>query len=118
VDKDAGDVAGRGMMQFAAKGRQQGSCCCMMAKVLHKDTGELVGHLLDLRGPVPPWTKDWTFRAWRHADGKLRSYPDPMRDSTPSEVRLAVRNSPTGEMEVLVPTEYLDFMKNHTGLRV
>jgi hypothetical protein len=79
-----------------------------MAKVLRKDTEELVGHLDDLRGSVQSWTKDWPFRAWRHPDGKLRNYPgvpppnQPMSASTPIEVRLAVRNSPAGEMEVLL----------------
>jgi hypothetical protein len=94
-----------------------------MVRVVREDTGELIGYLTDLPGQFEKGVYDWPFRAWRHPNGTLRNYPavpsgGPTMKRPPSiEIRLRVHNNSTGEGEVLVPRNLLDFMQNHTGLR-
>ncbi len=93
-----------------------------MARVFRQDTGQLIGQLGELRGPLQAWITEWPFRAWRHPDGTLRNYPSVARPERwvkkPAyiEIRIPVRNADDGEIEVLVPLEHLDFILHHTGL--
>jgi len=93
-----------------------------MARAIRQDTNEFLGYLIELDGPIPPWIKDWPFRAWHHPDGKLRDFPPVpadgrMRVPPHIELRLPIRNGPRGEPEVLVPPHFLDFIQNHTAFR-
>jgi hypothetical protein len=94
-----------------------------MARVLRQDTEEEVGILVDLYGPIQSWITTLPFRAWRQPDGALRNYPavpqpgQSMRAPRPLEVRLSVRNGANGELEVLVPSDLIDFIQHHTGFR-
>jgi len=93
-----------------------------MARAIRQDTSEFLGYLIELYGPVPPWVKDWPFRAWRHPDGKLRNWPPVpvdgiMRAPPHLELRIPIRNNASGEAEVLVPPNLLDFIQNHSAFR-
>jgi hypothetical protein len=93
-----------------------------MAKVLRQDTKQLLGYLIELDGPIQPWIKEWPFRAWHHPDGKLRDFPPVPTDGrmlVPPHLELGIpiRTSPSGELEILVPPHFLDFIRHHSAFR-
>jgi len=95
-----------------------------MASVYRQDTGEFLGYLVDLYGPLLPGTKAWPFRAWRHLSGALRGEAEgPViragRVAAPPHITLQmpVRNITEADVHLLVPPELLDFILTHSGFR-
>jgi len=95
-----------------------------MASVFREDTGEFLGYLIELHGPLPPGTRDWPFHAWRHSNGKLRGEPEaPIvragRITAPPyiTVRIAVSNIESPDVHLIVSPDLLDFILNHGAFR-
>jgi len=66
-----------------------------MASVFRQDTGELLGSLTSLEGPLADGITYWPFNAWRHSDGKLHSEPEAARNErellSPDTLRIGAR---------------------------
>ncbi|HMK89815.1 MAG TPA: hypothetical protein VK446_09315 [Methylocystis sp.] len=94
-----------------------------MASVYRAASGEFLGYMTDLHGPVCPSITHWTFRAWRHASGDLRAWPEHSSRSygdvgnLPFRVRIPIRNSERRDLQLLVPEELLDFILTHPSFR-
>ncbi len=96
-----------------------------MASIYRADTGEFLGYMVELYGPVDPSMTTWPFKAWRHSDGSLRSEPQgPVlragRLTAPPYLtcRIPLRNQQAADLQLWVPPEMLDFVLHHTGFRV
>jgi hypothetical protein len=95
-----------------------------MASVYRQDTGEFLGYLTDLYGPLRRGTKEWSFKTWQHSDGKLRDVPEgPVarfgRLTAPpfSTVQIPVANIENPDVHLIVPPDLLDFIVSHQGFR-
>jgi hypothetical protein len=96
-----------------------------MASVFRQDTGELLGYLAGLDGPLAGGITYWPFKAWPHSDGKLRAEPE---KPTPRKGRITslpavtlnipVRNDTHGpDVHLIVPPEFVDFIVTHRLFR-
>jgi hypothetical protein len=95
-----------------------------MANVVRADNGEQIGFFIDLMPGALEGFSKWPFMARRHPSGLLRNEPPGIvarggrLTALPSvRVMLPTGRSEKGEMEIVVPPEYLDFVLNHTGFR-
>jgi hypothetical protein len=92
-----------------------------MAQVVRIDTSEYVGYFTDLSGPLEPGVQGCIFDAWRYPDGRLRHEPPPLATGAagpfqpPPPIRLSipVRNPRKADLELMVPPDYLDFIRHH-----
>lgn len=89
-----------------------------MMRVVRIDTAELIGYLAGFRSPLARGAKACMFDAWRDPDGRLRHPPGRGAAATPlhgAAVRLSipVRHPRKAELELLVPPEYLEFIRHH-----
>jgi hypothetical protein len=95
-----------------------------MASVFREDTGERLGYLIGLHGPLAVGIKDWPFRAWRHSNGNLRGEPEApivragrLTAPAPLTVRIAVSNIESPDVYLNVPQNLVDFIVNHVDFR-
>jgi hypothetical protein len=95
-----------------------------MASVFRQDTGELLGHLTSLEGPLARGITYWPFKAWPHSDGKLHAEPEPLpaRTGQPPPLpavtlNIPVRNTDDPDVHLIVPPELVDFIVTHDSFR-
>ena len=79
--------------------------------------------LIELYGHQPAWLRAIEIPAYEQPDGSLKGEPPPpvfgARTTKPRKIMVPFefRNAPDGDLQLLVPDEYLDFMLTHPLFR-
>ena len=90
------------------------------ALLLHYEERQRDEHLC---APLVAGVTEWPFKGWDHTEGSLRDVPplpvEGRRLGVPPHItiRIPIRASQGGELELLVPPRYLDFILKHSGFR-
>jgi hypothetical protein len=95
-----------------------------MASVFRQDTGELLGYLTSLEGPLADGITYWPLKAWPHSDGKLHSEPEAptARAGQPPALpavtlNIPVRNNDSSDVHLIVPPELVEFIVTHSAFK-
>ncbi len=95
-----------------------------MASVFREDTGERLGYIFNLYGPLEAGTKSWRVSAWRHSDGVVRFGPEiPLNGKLTPALRpnvhfdIPVSNIEATDVHVSVPPELLNLILSYPAFR-